>query len=426
MKKILSIVLVTVLLVLASVVTMAVTPAGAYEWKIPCDDGDNELTKDELVNAIFPYMLDEGEYSLDEVGDASYVYAYWDGKPKKIVDQSDREVTLYKPVERVVSPSRDSTRVLVALDACDTFVGVCDFSKYASLFPEIPKACEGRLLELPDVGGFTNLNYELLLSLEPDVIVGGFGGANYIGTAEMIQKRLKIPFVIAYGYGPGDSFDNLFSSIETIGKVIEKETESKELCSLIEEKIDKVREFTSQIPEEDKPKVYFSSRGAGSRLTRTHPLFAPLDIAGGINVAKDVPGASTATEVTVSKEQIVAWNPDIIIVPAKTTWTTSDRTEDILLDPDLQTINAVENHSVYNIIPTYFSGLPPHRSLVNTMYLAKLFHPEKFNHLDVEEEGNEIYTLFYKVGGLFSEFVDISSWSWLREFIDNPPEEREW
>ena len=423
-RKMLSIVLVLVLL--ASAVLLAVTPAAAtypYEKKMPGDaDENDELTKDELVNAILPYMLDEGAFALDDVGDAAHVYAYWDGKPKMVVDQADRTATFYRPVERVVSPSPDSTRAMLALDACDTLVGVYSPSRYSSSTRtlEAANACGGRLSELPDIGPFAGtLNYELILSIEPDVIVGGFGESKYIGTADIIQERLEIPFVMVYGYGSGNSFDNLFRSIRTIGDLLEKETETDELCSLIEEKIDKVSEVTSEIPEEEKPRVYIASRG--SSCIRTHPLHAPIDIAGGINVAKDVPGASTATEVTVLKEQIVVWNPDIIIVSASGS---GDPAADILLDPHLQTINAVKNHSVYNIIYPYSYGMPHHRNLANVVYMSKLFYPEKFKDLDVEKEGNEIYKLFYKVDGLFSEFAD--STSWLREFLDNPPEEKEW
>ena len=419
MRKVLSIVLAIVLL--ASAVPLAVTPAAAtypYEKKIPGDaDENNELTKDELVNAILPYMLDEGDLKLDDVGDAAHVHAYWGGKPRTIIDQADRVVTLYRPVERVVSPSRDSTRAMFALDACDALVGVGKPSRYSSSSTknlEDAKACGGRLSELPGVDSFTHLNYEHVLSLKPDVIVGGYGEAKYISTAEMIQERLEIPFVIVYGYGAGNSFDNIFRSIRTTGDLLEKETETEELCSLIEEKINKVREVTSGIPEEEKPRVYIASRGS-SRI-RTHPLYAPIDIAGGINVAKDVPSASTATEVTVLKEQIVAWNPDIIIVSASVL-KASDPAVDILSDPHLQTINAVKNHSVYNIIYPYSSGMPHHRNLANMVYMAKLFYPEKFNDLDVEKEGNEIYKLFYKVDGLFSEHADYMVW--MREYLDS-------
>ena len=427
-ERILSIVLVLVLL--ASAVSLAVTPAAAvYEKKIPGDiDGNDELTKNELTSAIVPYMLDEGVLTLDDVGDAAYVYAYWGGKPRTIVDQAERPSTFYRPVERVVSPSRDSTRVMIALDACDALVGVSSPSGYSSSTNnlEAANAGGGRLSELPNIGGFsaTKMNYELILSLEPDVVVGGYGGSKYIGAANTIQERLGIPFVMVYGYGPENSFDNLLGSIRTAGDLLEKETETEELCSFIEEKIDKVREVTSEIPEEEKPRVYMASRG--SALTRTHPLYAPIDIAGGINVAKDVPhvgAAAYSAELLVSKEQVIAWDPDIIIVSASYR-TGSDQAAVILLNPDLWSMKAIKNHSVYNIIYPYSSGMPHHRNLANMMYMAKLFHPEKFNDLDVEKEGNEIYKLFYKVDGLYSVFAD--NISWLREYLDNPPEEREW
>ena len=108
------------MVLLASAVPLAIPPAAAieqYEKKIPGDvDENNELTKDELVNAILPYMLGEGDLKLDDVGDVAWVYAYWDGKPKTCVDQGfivspgsvleapPKSLTLYRPVERIIPP----------------------------------------------------------------------------------------------------------------------------------------------------------------------------------------------------------------------------------------------------------------------------------------------------------------------------------
>ena len=50
------------------------------------------------------------------------------------------------------------------------------------------------------------------------------------------------------------------------------------------------------------------------------------------------------------------------------------------------------------------------------MHLAKLFHPEEFEDLDVEEEGNEIYEKFLGVDGLFTEYARYLYW--LREGLD--------
>ena len=66
MKRIIFCTLATVLL--ASALLLTITSAAAYEKKIPCDaDANNELTKEELVNVILPYMLGEGSFRICSV-----------------------------------------------------------------------------------------------------------------------------------------------------------------------------------------------------------------------------------------------------------------------------------------------------------------------------------------------------------------------
>ena len=403
MKKIVSIVLAMALL--ASVVPMVVTPAGAYEKKIPFAGEGNELTKDELSSsAILPYMLEEGVLALDDVGDAAYVYAYWDGKPKTVVDQADRTVTFYRPVERVISTSRDSTRVLIGLDACDKIVGVQE-SPCPSHMPEVAKACGGRLFDRPVVS--RNSNPELIVSLYPDVV---FGSSR---TADVLQEKIGIP-VVCFKFG--FTLEQINDGIEFIGKVLEKEKESEEIISSIEERIDKVREITSEINESDKPTVYFAMRGYGimGGVVRTTNRYDPINMAGAINVAKDCAGAGS---ITVTKEQIIKWDPDIfIIADLGTKYKKVPPADTIYTDPDFQTLRAVKNGKVYPALYPYASGIPIDRNLANTFYLAKLFHPDKFEDLDVEEEGNEIFKLFYRDDGLFTDFAEYTVW--LREWLD--------
>ena len=40
--------------------------------------------------------------------------------------------------------------------------------------------------------------------------------------------------------------------------------------------------------------------------------------------------------------------------------------------------------------------------------MAKLFHPDEFEDLDEEEEGNEILDTFYGVEDLYTEMLDLS------------------
>ena len=48
--------------------------------------------------------------------------------------------------------------------------------------------------------------------------------------------------------------------------------------------------------------------------------------------------------------------------------------------------------------------------------LAKVLHPEKFQHIDLEEEANEIFKAFLGVDGVFTEYADFLIWP--REWIN--------
>ena len=393
MKKILSIVLVMVLL--ASAVSLVVMPAAAisevYEEKIPFAGEDNELTKDELVNdAILPYMLGEGgevNLKLDDVGDAAWIYAYWDGKPKMVTDQADRTMMIYRPIERAVHLSLDGVRTFVQLGAADKIMGVPNRLECANA--RLPAIVHPELTELPVVGqGYV----ELIVSLKPDVI---FGSSGY---ADALQEKTGIHVVCLMTHGSLDC-----EIYRLVGKVIGKEKEAEELILYANEKKGEITDVTSQIPDNEKPRVYMELYR--NLLTPIH--YDPIDLAGGINVAKDCVGGYSAR---ISKEQIIDWNPDRIMLQRM--WVKDPgspyskvQVEDILADPDYQTINAVKNRTVYHTIG-HSAGWDPATGTVETFYMAKIFHPNKFEDLNMEKEGNEILERFYGVDGLYTAMAE--------------------
>ena len=361
----------------------------------------------------------DGKISMLDVGQAKLIIL---GKEKELtlIDLADRMVTISRPIERIVSTTMDAGRITIALGNCNKLVGQAYSGPVEDYKPnfkcgcgEEAKAC-GRLLEIPYVGrSWETVNAELILSLKPDVVFA----SEATDFANTIQENTGIPVVCA---GSGPTFEYTYKEIEIIGTVLEKEKEAENLISFMEEKIDSVRKITSEIPDSEKPKVYLSTRahvtGMGSFL-RSLTRYEPLDIAGGINVAKDCVSIGTGYTVDVTKEQIIAWNPDIILVTRHSLKQEPVvPVEAVLSDPDLQTVNAVKNHKVYYVINMYCAGMPQHKNLVNVMYLPKLFYPDKFEDLDLEKEGNEIYKAFLGVDELFIEFAD---WTvWLREYLE--------
>jgi ABC-type Fe3+-hydroxamate transport system substrate-binding protein len=356
-------------------------------------------------------MLDEGDFTLDDVGDAAYVYTNWNGEPKTVMEKNDREVTFFRPIERVVSTFAMNNRAIMALGCCDKLVGAA----HTCAMPEEERACGGKLLKLPDV---RSNNPEFIASLHPDTVIGYM-----YGDPEIYQKKVYTPCI---AYGPMDfttmeiGRERTCIGINFYGEVLDKQEEAEELISFINEKYDLVTDITSQIPDSEKPKAC-AVKGKGKVTGAQQGLGGgsgciPYDDAGAISVRKDL-GMPVDWTAVISVEKLIEWNPDVIFT------TKSFPIEQVLADPQIQAVNAVKTGSVY-----YITGCccwePTQRIITNTMYMAKMFYPDKFKDLDVEKEGNEVFERFFGIDGLWTEMAD--DLGYYREFIDNPPEQGKW
>ena len=350
----------------------------------------------------------DGKVSMLDVGQTKLIIL---GKEKKLtlVDMADRTVTIPRPIERVVTLMPPITRVVIGLGEADKLVGICTQSRnsvvgddpdqvfvrgYGPRWEEVVAGLRG----LPDVGtGYIEPNKELIVSLKPDVII--HSAYSRPDSADALQESTGIPVVVA----GGGEISGMFVQIECIAKVLEKDEEAEDIISYFKEELDKVAEVTSEIPDSERPRVYaVSGARAVSEITKTCS-YEPIYLAGGINVAEDyVIGSGTI----VSKEQIILWNPDIILIletrgylpPYPVT------IDDVLSDPDLQTVNAVKNQRVYLTPGAFFLvGADHPRVILETHMMAKYIHPSKFEDLDLEKEGNELFERFYGVDGLWTE-----------------------
>ena len=353
----------------------------------------------------------DGKISMLDVGQTKLIIL---GKEKKLtlVDMADRTVMVPRPIERVVTIMPPITRVVIGLDAADKLVGIGTWSHrsvvgddpdqvfsrgYGPRWEEVVAGLKGR--GLPDVGTGWEPSKELIVSLKPDVIIPYVSSPDLADTT--LQESTGIPVVVAYGGGGGIS--GMFEQIELIAKVLEKDEEAEDIISYFKEKLDKVAEVTSEIPDSERPRVYAVSGAQGvSEITKTCS-YEPIDLAGGINVAEDyVTGIGTI----VSKEQVILWNPDVILILETTGYLPpfAVTIDDVISDPDLQTVVAVKNQRVYLTPGAFFLvGADHPRVILETLYMAKLFYPEKFEDLDIEKEGNELFERFYGVDGLWTE-----------------------
>ena len=384
MKKIVSIVLVMALL--ASAVSFVITPAAAQQAGIPCDDGDNELTKEELVNAILPYMLEEeGAHTLDEVGDAAWVYAYWSENPKTITDSKDRVVTIYKPVERIVTLSEYPAEVIRMFREQDMIVGIHSTTKNNEIyFPEISK--------LPSVGGAFNPDIEAILSLDPDLV--------FAWTYKIAELDEKLPeSVVVVGldlYKPR----TLAEDIEKCGYILDKEDEASHyLDDFYNKYLDIIKDQTEGLSEEERPTVYIDGTfGKGGSDCQTFGSKSGaqmiIEMAGGRNIFADLPGSMPHVDL-----EVVLWrNPDIIIRYCGSGeggygvdhTSKMETLRESVINP-MANVTAVKNNSIYIMDkgPTYGPDVP-----ISALYWAKWFHPDLFDELDPKAIHQEWLTEF--------------------------------
>ena len=407
---------VLVMVFLASAVSLAITPAAAdIHYEIPGDvtPHDDKLTKDELVSMILPYMLDEGAYTLDDVGDAAYVYTNWEGEPKTVMEVNDRVVTFYRPIERVASAFAIHTRVLIFLGACDRLVGIT----HSNTAFEEERACGG-LLKLPNV---ERGNPEFSASLHLDLLAG-----HIRGVPATYQKKVNTPCLNegATSWNPtGETGrDETCNGVRFYGEVLDMQEDAEDVLSYINEKYDKVSDITSQIPDSEKPRAC-DVKGKGIVSGGRSEKCIPYSDAGAISLKADLGVKGQTLEISV--EQLIKWNPDVLFIVKGGGGRTDITIEQVLADPQLQTVNAVKTGSVYYITGRHHRPVLQ-RVMTGTMYMAKIFYPDKFKDLDLEKEGNEIYERFFGEDDLFSEYADSVDGRaiHLREFLNNPPPEQ--
>ncbi len=392
MRKLLTCLLVMALL--AATVPMTVMPVAAAG--IPGDqDGDKIVSEDELVDSIMAYM--KGEYlgenvehlDLTELREVAHIHVYY---PRPITDSADREVTIYKPIKRSVIFNGEAIETLASIKATDSIVGVNKYTAGDILQKD-------RFGDLPSVGSVWGPDYEALLSLEPDVVF--LYASLSISSCDAIQDTLVNDYHITVirldCYLP----ESYVEEVQELGYLYEKEEEAEEFIDFYEGFMSTIEAEVGDIPEEEKPKVYFEcykdykTAGEGSGWAQK------LELAGGNNIFSDV---DYYTEI--DPETMIARNPEVIIrVPdyyaggydCHDITELSDVREAIMNREELANVTAVTNESghVY-ILANDFGGV---RHFVGIGYIAKWLYPNKFKELKPQEIHKQYLTEFQGLSG---------------------------
>jgi iron complex transport system substrate-binding protein len=321
-------------------------------------------------------------------------------------DSLGRTVALPSRAARVIAVQPEIARMLAALGARDVLVGL-DYSLRARdpLFKLVYPEASG----VPVVSNAENaINLELVLKLAPDVI---FVSPFERRIVEALERKTRIPTVALASLG---DFERMVDELILVGKLVGREERAAELAAYFRAETGRVRLRIESSRVVRRPRVFLSFWGS---LTRTPTSYAPVEAAGGINLADGIlPDALGSVQTTVNVERIIRWDPDIILVHGN--YLPSERAltvERVLADRRLASLRAVKSGSVHYTFG-FWNWWDMAETTLETLYLAALFHPEVFPEFDLERAGEEVFTRFYGRPGIFRAFSEILGCrEWLHE-----------
>lgn len=249
--------------------------------------------------------------------------------------------------------------------------------------------------DLPNFGMGDSVNYEAVIAANPTIAINS-GKINdaMVSDCDALSESLGIPVVAV-----DNELNNSAEAFRFMGELLGVEDHAEELAQYAEQVFTDINAL-SDIPEEKKVSVYF---GNGEDSLETAPRGSQhaqiLDVINAVNVADLELG--DGSRVQISAEQLLAWDPDVIVVNGepKADKSGSSAAEDILSNPDYASLKAVQDQKVYGTPNAPFSWVDrpagPNR-LIGMRWFSALIYPEYIK-CDINEEIHKFFDLFYHV-----------------------------
>lgn len=345
-----------------------------------------------LVAAVFLIMVSGVGYYLTETG-----LALGTGNTT-ITDMADRNLTVPSPITKVLSTSPTAT-VIVYMVAPETLLAF-NYETTAEEQKYMPDPYKG----LPSVGGWyggQTGSYEQFISMDPQVVLESIASSNSTSStthssnmAVLEERQQKFGTIPVVGVDDTSNISTVNPSIEFIGKLLGKEDQAKKLTDYNTRVQKEVTDVVSTIPENERVTVYYAEGTAGLQTDPSGSVHGQLiDLCGGINVA-DVQLQGGMGRTDVSMEQVLQWDPEVIITTDPSFYKT------IYNNNSWSQLDAVKNKRVYLSPQTpfkWFDRPTAANMIVGVPWVAKILYPDKFQNLNLVTEVKTFYSEFYHI-----------------------------
>ena len=278
-------------------------------------------------------------------------------EPIVVTDDLGEEVVLAEAAQTIVSLAPSITESLFAIGAGDLIVGRDANSNYPDATQDIESV--GFLWE--------GLPVEAIVALEPDLVI-----VAQTLTAEQVQELKDLDLIVYWQANPED-FQGLYDNLADLAKLTGQEDAAEELIATLQERMTAVEEKLADV--EETPLVFYEldATDPASPYTPGPGTFISYVIAKakGVNLGDAMEGAW----VQVSSEEVIAQNPDIILLADALYGITP---ESVAARPGWEAITAVVEEQTLAFDP-FILSVPGPRLVDGFEQVAQILHPEVFD-----------------------------------------------
>ncbi|WP_432403234.1 ABC transporter substrate-binding protein [Wukongibacter sp. M2B1] len=278
------------------------------------------------------------------------------------------EVVFEKAPERAVTLSQFMTEMLLALGLEDKMVGTAYMDN--EIYPEFKEAYEGI-----EILSDKYPSKEVLFSVEPDFVSGwtsAFNEKRVASASEMMENGIH-PY-LATAIGGNGSLEAVYQDFRDLAKIFEVEEKGEEVINKMKAEVKAIQDKIGEISEAEMVKVFAFDSGETE----------PFVVSGGgvsgdiIRLAKgkNIFGEIEKGYATVSWEEVVAKQPDVIVIVDYGDTDYETKLNFLKDHPALKDLKAVKEERFVKIGLADMS--PGVRNTKAIEELAKGFYPDKF------------------------------------------------
>ena len=315
------------------------------------------------------------------------------------LEGTEIEVPVPEELERIVVTSfKGAFPAALILGQVDKIYGMGDLSKYTWLLKALPQ-----LNDIKNFGTFDNVNVEELLAANPDVVIAP------ARSSETTVKMREVGITVAVD-GTGGTLasdaveaslvlEDVLEEVRLVSELTGTEDRAAEYTEWVTNQLNFVNERVKDIPEDERVRVLPVRNELLQVFDSNYICGKCVELAGGINVARDCAASTGKFYADVDAETIIEWNPDMLFVINFTSGLTeeNDSYQEWASDNRYAEIPAMKNGDVY-LIPTMLEQWDASsQAAIGVTWMAKVMYPDLFEDVDIKTLVNEFYKKFLDI-----------------------------